>query len=68
MENVFLPTDHNRVSSIVPPLAANDDVGLIREKIDNLSFSFVTPLGTDKYCIWHKIGTRSFEFVVRTDK
>jgi hypothetical protein len=56
------------VSSIVPPLAANDDVGLIREKIDNLSFSFVTPLGTDKYCIWHKIGTRSFEFVVRTDK
>jgi hypothetical protein len=54
VENVFLPTDHNRVSSIVTSLAANDNVGLIREKIDNLSFSFVTPLRTDKYCIWHK--------------
>ena len=68
MENVFLSTDNDRVSGIISSLAANDNVGLIREKIDNLSFSFVTPLGTDKYCIWHKIGTRSFEFVVRTDK
>ena len=54
MENVFLSTDNDRVSGIIPSLAANDDVSLIREKIDNLPFSFVTPLRSDKYCIWHK--------------
>jgi hypothetical protein len=54
MENVFLPTDNDRVSGIISSLAANDNVGLIRKKINNLSFSFVTPLRTDKYCIWHK--------------
>ena len=54
-KQVFLPADHDCVSRVVSTLAANDDVGLIREKIDDFSFSFIAPLGADKYCVWHKM-------------
>ena len=46
LEDEFLFPDVNRVSGIVPALIAGDDVNALGQKIDNLPFSFVTPLGT----------------------
>ena len=46
VEDIFLSADHDRVACIVPALAAYNDVRLLGEKIDDLTFSFVAPLGT----------------------
>ncbi len=39
--------DDDRVASVGAPLISGDDVDVFAEVIDNLSFSFVTPLCTD---------------------
>jgi hypothetical protein len=41
VENILLISNNHRVTGIVSALAANDDIGLIGEKIDNLSRAFV---------------------------
>ena len=54
MEDIFFTADDNRVSCVVAALAADDDVGFIREEVDDFSFSFIAPLGADENGVWHK--------------
>jgi hypothetical protein len=54
MKNVFFTSDDDRVPSIVAALAADNDVGFIREEVDDFSFSFIAPLGADENRVWHK--------------
>jgi hypothetical protein len=46
--------DHQRMAGIVPALETDDDVGLLREPIDNLAFALVAPLGADHDDICHE--------------
>jgi hypothetical protein len=50
----FLPQD-NGMARIVPALIANHPVGPLREKIHDLPFSFVPPLGSDHHQCRHFI-------------
>ena len=43
------------VAGIVASLTADDNVGLRRKDIDDLSFAFIPPLGSDQNCIRHEI-------------
>jgi hypothetical protein len=47
VENILLISNNHRVTGIVSALAADDDIGLIGEKIDNLSLAFISPLSPD---------------------
>jgi hypothetical protein len=55
VENIFLTADDDRVTGVVTALAADDDVGFIREEVDDFSFSFIAPLGADENGVWHKL-------------
>jgi hypothetical protein len=37
------------VTGIVPALIARNDIKPVRKQIDDLSLSFIAPLGTDNY-------------------
>lgn len=45
MEDKSLFSDSNRVSGIVAALIPGDDVEIVRDDVDDLSFTFVAPLG-----------------------
>jgi hypothetical protein len=47
VQDVLLLTDDDRVAGVIPALATDNDVGFVREEVDDLSFSFVTPLGAN---------------------
>jgi hypothetical protein len=50
---VGLAIDDQSVTGIVAALEAHDDVGLLRQPIDNLALPFVTPLGADDDDVGH---------------
>ena len=45
--------DDQSVTGIVTALEADDDIGLLRQPVDNLALPFVTPLGADDDDIGH---------------
>ena len=47
MQDVFGAAMNDRVSGIIAALAADDDVGLGREHVDDLPFPFIAPLRAD---------------------
>lgn len=47
VEFEHLVADHDGVSGVVPSLETDDEICLLVEVVDNLSFTFVAPLGTD---------------------
>ena len=47
MELERLTAPHDRVARVVAALEAHDRVGLLREQVGDLPFSFVAPLGAD---------------------
>jgi hypothetical protein len=47
MKNKFLSFNHQGMSGIIAPLETNDKVSIPGEQIDNLSFTFISPLGTN---------------------
>ena len=55
MEDIFFTSNDDGVTGIVAALAADDDIGFIREEVDNFSFSFIAPLGADENRVWHKM-------------
>jgi hypothetical protein len=55
MENGGLAFHHDRMPGVVAALEPGDYIRLERIKIDNLSFSFIPPLGTDNRNIGHEI-------------
>ena len=48
------PVDDQRVARIMSTLEANDDVGLLRQPVDDFPLSLVPPLGTDHDHIGHE--------------
>jgi hypothetical protein len=54
MQNVFLAADDDGVSRIVPALVAGYHVKAVRQKINNLAFALVAPLGADDNQICHE--------------
>ena len=50
---VGLAIDDERMAGIVAALEAHDDVGLLRQPVDDLALPFVTPLGADDDNIGH---------------
>ncbi len=48
------PVDDERVARIMSTLEANDDVGLLRQPVDDFPLSLVPPLGTDHDHIGHE--------------
>jgi hypothetical protein len=54
VKDEFLFTVDDGVSGVVAALAADDDVGVIGEVIDDFAFAFVAPLGADENSIGHK--------------
>ncbi len=53
MEDGLLVVDDYRVSGVVPALEADHNVGILGEDIDELTFTFITPLHSyDGHC-WH---------------
>ena len=47
--------DDQRMAGIVAALEADDDVGLLRQPVDDLAFAFVAPLGADHHHIRHQL-------------
>ena len=56
VENVFDAGADDGVAGVVAALRADDDIGFVREEIDDFSFAFVAPLGSDDDGIWHGEG------------
>jgi hypothetical protein len=42
------------MAGVMTALEADDDVGLLRQPVDDLAFAFVSPLGADHHHIRHK--------------
>ncbi len=50
-----LPVAHfDGMASIGPALETDNDIRIQREKINDLGFSFIAPLGADYNTIWHR--------------
>ena len=47
MKNILEAIDKYRMSGIVSPLSSGNYVKLLREEVDDLSLSFISPLSTD---------------------
>ena len=47
VKNELVLPHHDRMARIMAPLVAGHDVGALSEQIDDLSFSFVAPLGAN---------------------
>jgi hypothetical protein len=60
VEDIFFAFDDNGVAGVVAALAADDDIGFIREEIDDFSFSFIAPLGANENGIRHREIFREF--------
>ena len=43
MQDELLAVDGHRVTGVVPPLVAGDDVESLGQQVDNLSLAFVPP-------------------------
>src|SRR5262249_40183789 len=56
---VGLAVDDERMAGIVSALKANHYVGLLREPVDDLAFSFVAPLRADDHYIRHRIAPKT---------
>src|SRR5690606_21391117 len=50
---VDLLADDQRVAGIVPALEARDDVGAVRQPVDQLALALIAPLGTHHGYIGH---------------
>jgi len=49
----FLTVHHKGVAGVIAALEADDDVSVVCEEIDDLSFTFVSPLGADDCNVGH---------------
>ena len=62
---VGFAVDDQRMAGIVAALEAHDDVGLLRQPVDDLALPFVAPLGADDDDIGHFAGIPSATFTIR---
>jgi len=55
VENIFRAAMNNGVTRVVAALAADHDVRLGGQDIDDLSLALIAPLGTDQNCVRHEL-------------
>jgi hypothetical protein len=55
VKDELLPVHYKGMTRVVPPLEANDIVCLFGQQIDNLSLTFISPLGSNHHYIGHAI-------------
>ena len=55
MQHGLLVADDERVAGIAAALVADDDVGVLREDVDDLALALVAPLDADAYDRWHAV-------------
>ena len=53
VKNGLLAVHHESMTGVIPALEADDDVGVLGEEIDDLTFAFVAPLGADDCNVGH---------------
>jgi hypothetical protein len=53
MEDEFSLAYENRVPCIMPALITRDDVKVGGEDVDNFTFAFIAPLGSDHNYVFH---------------
>ncbi len=53
MKDGFLTVHHKSMTGVIATLEANDDVSVLGEEIDDLTFAFVSPLGADDCNVGH---------------
>ena len=49
----------DRVAGVRTALVPADEVGVLRQEIDDLPLAFVPPLGSDDHGRWHRFGAYS---------
>jgi hypothetical protein len=47
VQDVFFFANENSVAGVVAAGVTHNDIGLLREHVDDFAFAFVTPLGSD---------------------
>ena len=53
MQRVTIVADDDGVACVGAALEASDDIELLAEKIDQLAFALVAPLGAHDRDVWH---------------
>ncbi len=53
MKNIFLPFCDDRVAGVASSLVTDNDIRLRGQDVNNLSFSFISPLSTHQNGVWH---------------
>ena len=54
MQNVFRAAMNDGVAGVVAALAADDDVRLRGQDVDDFAFPFIAPLRADQNCVRHR--------------
>jgi hypothetical protein len=54
MKDIVLTFANDRVAGVVATLGTDYDIGLLREEVDDFSFSFIAPLGANHYSVRHE--------------
>ena len=65
MKDVFAGSDDDSMACIVAALSSYYDVGVFGEVVNDLAFSFITPLEAVNYCV-HEALVASQLWVTRT--
>jgi hypothetical protein len=53
VEDVFFAFDEDGMAGVVATGATDDDIGVFREDVDDLAFTFIAPLGAYQNCVGH---------------
>ena len=55
VQNIFLAAVDDGVSGVVAALAADDDIRLLGQDVDDFAFAFIAPLGADQNRVCHRV-------------
>ena len=53
VQNIFLSFNVDRVAGVITALRAHNDIGLLRQYINDFAFAFIAPLGANQNRIRH---------------
>jgi len=65
VEDGLLSLNNQSVPRVIAPLKAGYDIHFTRVNVNNLSFSFIAPLGPDDYYICHGLSSPYYKFRVK---
>jgi hypothetical protein len=53
VKDILIIPDDDSVTGVGASLIPRDDIDVFADMIDNFTFAFVAPLGSDNYLYWH---------------